>query len=79
MKEPKSSKPGLFQIGAGNVFASMVISGFIIGFFIDQWLDTTPIFMMGFGVLGLVGGMMKVHEMIKFERKYEDPFENREP
>ncbi len=74
MKQKTQIKPGLFQIGAGNIFASMVMSGFLIGYFVDQWLETTPLVMLAFGALGLVGGMMKVHQLIKFERTNEDLF-----
>lgn len=48
---------GLLQVGAGNMFASSVIAGLVIGFAIDAWLDTAPIFMLIVGAFGFVGGM----------------------
>ena len=48
---------GLLQVGAGNMFASSVIAGLVIGFLLDSWLDTAPIFMLIVGGLGFVGGM----------------------
>ena len=65
MKEPVSSKFGLFQIGAGNLFASMIISGLFLGYLVDEWLDQAPLFMLSFGALGIIGGMIRVHEMLK--------------
>jgi ATP synthase protein I len=72
MKEEKSKTIGLLHIGAGNMFASMILSGFIIGYFVDQWLDKTPIFMLIFAVIGFIGGMIRVHEMISYENKESD-------
>ena len=69
MKERKGGNVGLFQAGAGNILASMVLSGFFIGYFIDKWLDKAPLFMLGLGFLGLLGGAKKVHIMLKHENK----------
>lgn len=71
MKDEKP-KLRLLHVGAGNMFASMILSGFIIGYFVDQWLDKTPIFMIVLGVLGFVGGMIRVHEMVSYENKEND-------
>lgn len=78
MKEEKPKTTGLLHIGAGNMFASMILSGFIIGYFIDQWLDKSPIFMLVFAVIGFVGGMIRVHEMISYENKDQES-DKREP
>ncbi|MCK5812842.1 MAG: AtpZ/AtpI family protein [Cocleimonas sp.] len=67
MSDSNSSRPGLLHIGAGNIFASMIISGFILGYFVDQWLEVTPLFMMLFGALGFVGGMKKIHAILRYE------------
>ena len=64
--EPPSgpTRPGLALIGTGTMLASMTISGFLLGYWTDVWLDTKPIFMLLFGVLGLVGGIIKVHKLL---------------
>ncbi|MCK5810986.1 MAG: AtpZ/AtpI family protein [Cocleimonas sp.] len=67
MSNSKLNKPSLLHIGAGNIFSSMIISGMIIGYFVDQWLELTPLFMMLFGVLGFIGGMKKVHAILSYE------------
>jgi len=72
MQEEKPKTTGLLHIGAGNMFASMILSGFIIGYFVDQWLDKSPIFMLVFAVIGFVGGMIRVHEMISYENKDQE-------
>lgn len=55
---------GLLQVGAGNMFAASVIAGLAIGFAFDSWLETAPIFMLVFGVLGVVGGMRNAHKSL---------------
>lgn len=67
--EEKTHKVGLFKIGAGNLFASMIISGLFLGYLVDSLFDTSPIFMLSLGLLGFIGGMKKVHDMLSFERK----------
>ncbi|MCK5902443.1 MAG: AtpZ/AtpI family protein [Cocleimonas sp.] len=66
------SKPGLLHIGAGNIFSSMIISGLILGYFVDQWLGLTPLFMMLFALLGFVGGMKKIHAILRYENPAKD-------
>jgi len=55
---------GLALIGTGTMLASMVLSGFLLGYWTDVWLDTHPAFMLVFGGLGLVGGILKVHKLL---------------
>lgn len=76
MSDEKPYRPPLLQVGVGNIFASMVISGFIIGYFIDQWLDMTPVFMLSFAALGFIGGMKKVHGILKYENKENSESDN---
>lgn len=48
---------GLLQVGAGNMFASSIIAGLLLGFLLDSWLETAPIFMLILGALGFIAGM----------------------
>ena len=41
MVQRKPPKPNIAMIGVGTIFTSMVLSGFIIGYALDVWLDTT--------------------------------------
>lgn len=61
-----SAKParGLGLIGVGTILASMVLSGFILGYWADVWLDTGPLFMLLFAGLGFVGGILKIHKLL---------------
>lgn len=60
----KHKRPGLLLIGVGSMLTSMVVAGFLLGYFTDRWLDTQPIFLLIFGALGLVGGMLKVYRIL---------------
>lgn len=57
-------KPGLLLIGAGTMLTSMVASGFLLGYAVDTWADTRPIFMLVLGALGLIGGFLKVYKLL---------------
>lgn len=62
MKQPE--RPGLLLIGVGTMLTSMVVAGFLLGYAVDVWADTRPIFMLAFGALGLVGGFLKVYRLL---------------
>jgi ATP synthase protein I len=62
MSESKGS--GLLLIGAGTMMTSMIVAGFLLGYGVDWWLDSQPIFMILFGGLGLVGGILKVYKLL---------------
>ena len=51
-------------IGVGTMLTSMIVAGFILGYGVDRWLDSRPIFMILFGDLGLVGGILKVYKLL---------------
>jgi ATP synthase protein I len=55
---------GLLHIGAGNRMAASVIAGLLIGYGVDRWLGTLPIFMLAVGALGFVGGLMNARRAL---------------
>ncbi len=52
------------MLGVGSMLTAMIASGFILGYLIDSWLGTMPLFLLSFGVLGFIGGMLKVHKLM---------------
>jgi ATP synthase protein I len=64
--EKHRKKPALnfLLLSAGSVFTSMMISGFLVGFILDELFDTKPLFLLSCAVLGFIGGMMKVHKLL---------------
>lgn len=59
--DKKSQQPNILMIGAGSMFTSMVIAGFLVGYGLDVLFDTTPFLMLICGVLGFIGGGQKVY------------------
>ena len=57
-------RPGLLLISVGTMLSSMVVAGFLLGYWVDAWLETPPIFMLIVGALGLVGGFLKVLRLL---------------
>lgn len=55
---------GWVLIGVGTMLTSMIGAGFLLGYGVDRWLDSQPIFMVLFGALGLVGGILKVYKLL---------------
>ena len=67
MEKPQGEKQqgsGLMLIGVGTILTSMVVAGFLLGYAIDVWADTRPIFMLLFGALGVVGGFLRVFRLL---------------
>lgn len=64
MSRSKPKGPGLLLISVGTMLSSTVIAGFLLGYWVDGWLKTSPIFMVVFGGVGLVGGFLKVLKLL---------------
>ena len=70
MKKRKKQPLQLLQVGVGTMVSSMSIAGFILGYVTDRFFETLPLFLVIFGFLGVLGGIMKAHEMLS---KVPDP------
>jgi len=42
----------------------MVLAGFLLGYVLDVWLDTRPVFMVLLCGLGFIGGILKVYKLL---------------
>lgn len=62
MEKPQAR--GLLLVGVGTMLTSMVVAGFLLGYAVDTWADTRPVFMLLLGALGLVGGFLKVFKLL---------------
>lgn len=70
MAEPRKNSVYLL-IGVGSQLTAMVVSGFLLGYGLDYWLNTLPIFMLIFAVLGFVGGMVRIFKLLMAVDKNE--------
>lgn len=59
-----SKGPGLLLVSVGTMLTSMVVAGFLLGYGLDVWLETQPVFMLLLGALGFIGGIMKVYRLL---------------
>ena len=64
-------------ISHGAEFAGSVVVFFAIGFGLDAWLDTTPVFMIALTVFAMVGQFVKIYyvynrAMTELESKRSD-------
>jgi len=51
----------------------MTVAGFILGFATDYILGTVPLFLLAFGLLGLLGGFLKAYKFLSLsDRKEKD-------
>lgn len=64
LKNKEDKQTSLLLVGVGTMLTSMVISGFLLGYGVDYWLETAPLFMLSFGALGFIGGGLKVYNML---------------
>jgi len=55
------------------MLTSMVITGALLGYALDAWLDTRPLGMLALGTLGFVGGMLKVYKMLSAPDRPDGP------
>lgn len=62
--EKKPQLQNLLLISAGSMFTSMVVAGFLVGYWLDTLFDTQPIGLMACGVLGFIGGGQKVYKLL---------------
>jgi ATP synthase protein I len=58
---PRSSIGSLGALSAvGIAFVLAVGIGFLVGYWLDRWLGTSPLFMLVFFFLGLAAGIVNV-------------------
>ena len=62
--EKNKHSAGVLMIGVGTHLTAMIAAGFLLGFGLDHLIDTKPVFMMLFGVLGFVGGIIKACQLL---------------
>jgi ATP synthase protein I len=62
--ERKLGKSSIGPLGAvsavGFAFVLAVVFGFAIGFFLDRWLGTSPLFVIVFFFVGVAAGVVNV-------------------
>ncbi len=61
MPDQKSSLGSIGALSAvGIAFVLAVLFGFLIGYALDRWLGTTPLFIIVFFFIGIAAGIVNV-------------------
>jgi len=58
------------RVGTEIVASTMI--GLGIGFFLDRWLETRPIFLIVFAIFGLAAGFMSLYQLMVIDMHKSD-------
>ena len=56
-----------------------VVVGFLIGTWLDDWLETEPWFLLIFGIAGIIAGYRSMFRMVKRMRSDNETGKKNEP
>jgi ATP synthase protein I len=57
------------RVGTEIVASTMI--GLGIGFFLDRWLETRPLFLIIFAILGLAAGFINLYQLMVIDMQKE--------
>ena len=68
------NKPRLMRLaGLGPQMVGSLAIGGLIGYFLDEWLGTPPLFLIIFIILGLTAGFLEIYRaLVSLEREDEE-------
>ena len=61
----KSSPKWIMYSSMGLELGLSVVVGFLIGNWMDEWLDTKPWFLLVFGLSGIIAGYRSIFRLVK--------------
>ena len=61
----KSNPKWMIYSSMGLEVGLSVVVGFLIGTWLDEWLETAPWFLIIFGVAGIIAGYRSMFRMVK--------------
>ena len=56
-----------------------VVVGFLIGTWLDEWLETAPWFLLIFGIAGIIAGYRSMFRMVKRMQSDTEASQKNEP
>ncbi len=65
-----------FMSSAGISLVAAILIGLAMGYYIDKWLDTRPIFTLFMMVMGVISGFRNVYLLTKRELKRQQQEED---
>lgn len=68
-QEPAEPEPPRFQFGSGLQAGIEVVAGvgggLLLGWGLDRWLDTAPLFLIVFFILGAAAGVLNAYRYLR--------------
>ncbi len=64
LKQEKQIHGHLWGIRVGTEIVASTVIALTIGYFLDQWLHTRPLFLIVFAVFGLVAGLINLYHIM---------------
>lgn len=61
----KENGPWMFVFRGGIELVSAFIVGILIGYGLDHWLSTKPVFIIVFSILGILAGIVNIWHLVK--------------
>jgi F0F1-type ATP synthase assembly protein I len=58
-----------YYTGLGFILPAGVVAGYILGWYVDRWLHTSPILAVALGFLGAAGGFIEILNLLKRAEK----------
>jgi len=55
------------RVGTEIVASTMI--GLTVGFFLDRWFDTRPLFLIIFAILGLAAGFLSLYQLLVIDMR----------
>lgn len=71
-------KPGFLLINIGLYMVSAILAGIVIGYFLDKWLKTSPLFFLIFLILGIIEGFRNLITATQKYSKDDDVKKNKQ-
>ncbi len=65
MSIPKLDAKWMMYSSLGLELGLSVVVGFLIGSWMDKWLETEPWFLLVFGIAGIIAGYRSIFRLVK--------------
>ncbi len=71
LKQEKQHHGHQWGLRVGTEIVASTVIALTIGYFIDQWLHTRPIFLIIFAVFGLIAGLISLYHIMVIDVQKE--------
>ena len=72
LKQEKRLHGHQWGLRVGTEIVASTVIGLTMGYFIDQWLHTRPIFLIVFAFFGLAAGFLNLYHLMVIDMQRDD-------